>query len=435
MRAESMLFGLLACAAVCVSVEGAEQPKTQQPNIVMIVSDDQGWTDYGFMGHPQIKTPNLDKLAAESLLFRNAYVPCSLCRPSLVTMLSGLYPHQHRITSNDPPLPQGKKGEKANKDPTFLAQRQQMIDNIDRIGTLPKWLGELGYGSFQTGKWWEGDFRRGGFTEGMSQGGRHGDAGLTIGRDGIAPMTDFIDRSVKADKPFFVWYAPMMPHTPHTPPERWLAKYESVAPSPSIAAYWAMCSWFDETCGQLLAHLDARGLRENTLVIYITDNGWIQKPNANGYDDKSKQSPYDGGLRTPLMFRWPGKIAPRENANLAISIDIPCTVLPIVGLKQTAEMQGVNLLDEAAVDARKTIYGECFEHNAVDIERPVTSLKWRWCIDGHTKLILPHAPNVEAPAELYDLQADPHEERDLAEEHPEDIARLTKKINSWWAAQ
>src|SRR3569623_429411 len=161
MRAGSMLFGWLVCAAMCVSAEGADKPNSQRPNIVMIVSDDQGWTDYGFMGHPHVKTPNLDMLAAESLLFRNAYVPCSLCRPSLVTMLSGLYPHQHRITSNDPPLPGGKTGEKANKDPTFLAQRQQMIANIDRIGTLPKWLGELGYGCFQTGKWWEGEFKRG----------------------------------------------------------------------------------------------------------------------------------------------------------------------------------------------------------------------------------------------------------------------------------
>ena len=74
-----------------------------RPNIVMIISDDQAWNDYGFMGHEKIKTPNLDKLAAESAVFKRGYVPTSLCRPSLMTMITGLYPHQNMITGNDPP--------------------------------------------------------------------------------------------------------------------------------------------------------------------------------------------------------------------------------------------------------------------------------------------------------------------------------------------
>src|SRR5919109_394732 len=91
------------------------------PNVVMIIGDDQGWTDYGFMGHPHVKTPHLDRLASEGLLFKRGYVPSSLCRPSLATMITGLYPHQHRLTSNDPPWPRGMEGKwaQANKDPTF----------------------------------------------------------------------------------------------------------------------------------------------------------------------------------------------------------------------------------------------------------------------------------------------------------------------------
>ncbi|HEX4130578.1 MAG TPA: sulfatase-like hydrolase/transferase [Pirellulales bacterium] len=407
---------------------------TRGPNVVFIVSDDQGWTDYGFMGHEHIRTPNIDRLAGESLAFRNAYVPSSLCRPSLMTMLTGLYPHQHRITSNDPPLPAGKKGREIATDATFLAQRERMIDNIDRVPTLPRMMQEQGYQSFQTGKWWEGDFRRGGFTDGMSLGGRHGDKGLDIARVTMQPMFDFLDRVATAHEPFFLWYAPMLPHTPHNPPEKYLEHYQSIAPSPSIARYWAMCEWFDETVGELLAYLDTKGLRENTLIVYLADNGWIQQEKSDAYAPRSKQSPYNGGLRTPLLLRLPGRIAPESSDSLASSIDLAPTVLKLVGLAPTAQMQGINLLDAKARAARHTIFGECFEHNAVDIDRPSTSLKWRWCIHDSWKLIVPHAPNVKASDELYDLSADPNEEHNVAERSPKTAAELHVLLDRWWPA-
>src|SRR3954453_14279508 len=97
------------------------------PNVVMIIGDDQAWTDYGFMGHAHIQTPHLDKLAREGLVFKHGYVPSSLCRPSLATMITGLYPHQHLMTSNDPPIPKGLTTAQANKDATFLKQRVEMI--------------------------------------------------------------------------------------------------------------------------------------------------------------------------------------------------------------------------------------------------------------------------------------------------------------------
>ena len=114
-----------------------------QPNIVMIVADDQGWGDYSFMGHAHIRTPQIDRLAAEGRTFRRGYVPSSLCRPSLASMITGLYPHQHGITSNDPPLPVGKTGQAAAQDATFLAQRQEMIARFEKVPLLPKLL-EIG---------------------------------------------------------------------------------------------------------------------------------------------------------------------------------------------------------------------------------------------------------------------------------------------------
>ena len=409
------------------------------PNVVMILGDDQGWRDYGFMGHEHIKTPHLDKLASEGLLFQRGYVPSSLCRASLASMITGLYPHQHKITSNDPPLPKGLTGAAANKDPGFLKLRREMVGYIEKVPTLPRMLEKQGYVSFQAGKWWEGNACRcGGFTEGMTHGepdknGRHGDEGLTIGREGMKPVFDFLDK-VKADgKPFYVWYAPMMPHSPHNPPERLLAKYRNKTPSIHIARYWAMCEWFDETIGELLAKLDKNGQAKNTVVVYLHDNGWIQDPDSPNFAPKSKKSPYDGGLRTPIIVKWPGEVKPEVSDRLAMSTDLAPTILAMCGVKPTAEMPGLNLLDFKALAARTAIFGEVFEHNAVDVHNPSANLQYRWIVEGHWKLILPHERNVPGGRrELYDLSKDPDEKDNLARKQPEKVADLTQKLDRWW---
>ncbi len=406
------------------------------PNIVMIVSDDHAWNDYGFMGHPHIKTPNLDKLAAESLTFKRGYVPGSLCCPSLASMITGLYPHQHKVTSNDPAIPKGMTNRDFQKSPLFDQGREIMSKFIEDAPTLPRNLQQKGYLSLQTGKWWQKHYSRGGFTHGMTQGGRHGDVGLEIGRKSMQPIYDFIATAKKEQKPFFVWYAPLLPHDPHTPPERLLKKYQDKTNSLHVAKYWAMVEWFDETCGELMNHIDQQGLRENTIFVYLADNGWIQNPEAPRYAPKSKQSQYDGGVRTPIMIRWPGKVKPQMNDGLAMSIDIMPTLLNAVGLPTTKDMQGIDLLDSKAVQARKTIYGECFTHNAVDLQVPATSLRWRWTIEDHWKLILPAKQNEpDAPIELYDLKKDPFEENNLATKESSRVTALTKKIDAWWPAK
>lgn len=431
----AVLLWLAAAATVCRFDEArAADAPARRPNVVLIVGDDQGWGDYSFMGHPHIRTPRIDRLAAEGLVFSRGYVPSSLCRPSLASILTGRYPHEHRIVSNDPPVPPGVARGRAEADPRFLADRQRMIAHIDRVATLPRILAEHGYASFQTGKWWEGNFARGGFTDGMSRGGRHGDEGLDIARKTMQPMFDFISRAQADGKPFLVWYAPFLPHTPHNPPERLLDKYLPKAPTPAVAKYWAMCEWHDEKCGELLDYLEAQGLTRDTLVVYVTDNGWIQDPAGNGYAPKSKQSPYDGGLRTPIMLRWPGRVAPGRSDALASSIDIAPTVLAALGLPAPeTPLPGINLLDPEAVRTRDAVFGECFTHNAVDVDRPAASLRWRWCIEGSLKLLVPSAANEpQAQVELYDLAADPHETRNLAAERPDDVARLRRRLDAWW---
>ena len=131
-----------------------------------------------------------------------------------------------------------------------------------------------------------------------------------------------------------------MPHEPHTPPERLFEKYRALTPSESVAQYWALVEWFDETVGALLDHLDAKKLANDTIVVYLADNGWIQNPDGPRYAPKSKQSPYDGGVRTPIMLRWPGHIAPRESQELAMSIDLAPTLLTAAGLDRRRPCRG-----------------------------------------------------------------------------------------------
>lgn len=413
------------------------------PNIVLIISDDQAWNDYGFMGHPQIKTPNLDQLAKESLTFTRGYVPDSLCRPSLVTIVTGRYPHEHGIVGNDPPpsedLADAPKGIQ-RQDPRYLERRNKYIEHIDDEDTLADILhDQLGYISHQSGKWWEGHYSRGGFTHGMThgdrtRGGRHGDLGLKIGREGMEPVFSFIDDAVESEKPFFVYYAPFLPHTPHNPPQRLLDKYVDKTPHLPIAKYWAMCEWFDETIGSLLGHLTEKGLDENTVVMYVTDNGWINEENASRYAPRSKRSQYEGGTRTPIMVRWKGHIEPKmDTTHLASSIDLVPTALAAVGVDIPKNLPGINLMDEKAVEERDAIFGEILEHDIRSMTDPVASLRYRWVISGDWKLIVPHKPvEKDGKLELFNLTEDPHETNDLAAEKPKLVAELRKKLNNWW---
>ena len=411
--------------------EAAEaKPAARRPNVVLIISDDQGWTDYGFMGHKTVRTPRLDRLATQSLLLTRSYVPTALCRPSLATLSTGLYPHQHGTVGNDP------KGGSRN-----LPGRAEMVAQFEKLSTVPELLGRAGYVSFQSGKWWEGDPRRSGFTGAMThgdpkRGGRHGDAGLAIGRKGMKPVFDFIDGAKAAGKPFFLWYAPFMPHTPHTPPQRLLSRYKSPDRPLAIAKYYAMCEWFDETCGQLLDRLGKLGVADNTLVVYVCDNGWVQWSGRRPSFDalRSKRTAYEMGVRTPIMVRWPGKARPRrDDATPASSVDIAPTILTACGVKPPPAMPGVNLLDADALSKRKAIFGASFEHNIADLANPASGLRRRWCLCGKWKLLVPNTSRIpNAKCELYDLLADPHEKNDLAAANPEKVAELTTLTNQWW---
>ena len=429
---------------VCV-IPSVLQAASQRPNIVFILSDDQAWTDYGFMGHPHIETPHLDKLASRSLVFERGYVAAPLCRPSLASLVTGLYPFQHGITGNDV---NGSKNRAALDAP----MRAAFHKHPSFINTLTS----NGYLAHQSGKWWEGSFADGGFTHGMThgdpqRGGRHGDSGLKIGRNGLKPIMKFIAEAKEANKPFMVWYAPFLPHTPHNPPRRLLEKYTMPGRAEDVAKYYAMCDWFDETCGTLLDYLDEKKLSDNTMVIYICDNGWVARstnasdPNQKlwkGFALRSKGSPYENGIRTPIMISWPGHMKPGHLPDLAHAIDIFPTIAASAGLNAPETLQGIDLLNAEARSKRKTVFGVTNSIHNMTRGNPDHTLQYLWCIDGDWKLLQRYHGNDTtryrnvhawdtASIRLFNLKEDPHEKTDLASSNPEKAQQLKEKIEAW----
>ena len=277
----------------------------EKPNVVFILSDDQSWSDYGFMGHPHIKTPNLDRLAAEGLVYERGYTTAAICRPSLASIVTGLYPHQTAVRGNRPFMGEGVDHLRlrANKKLWPLAQEQSkaMTATLEHAPSMVKQLQDNGYATLQTGKWWEGDPRDHGFDEGFGHG---------IGRKTMEPIHNFVDQAQKNEQPFFIWYAVFLPHTPHNAPDRLYQKYKGLAPNESTARYWANVAWLDETCGQLVHYLKEKDLYEDTLFVFSADNGWRPDPEQAGGYVRSKKTPVEAGIRTPIFLPTRTRLCP-----------------------------------------------------------------------------------------------------------------------------
>jgi uncharacterized sulfatase len=179
-------------------------------------------------------------------------------------------------------------------------------------------------------------------------------------------------------------------------------------------------------------YVDEKGLSENTLFVYVTDNGWIQDPDRpNRYAPRSKREPYEGGIRTPMMFRWLGTIEPTMDTLTAVSsIDIATTILGVNGIEAPEEMPGVNVLNREELNARELIFAENYTHDFTTID---SSLYHRIAIDLPYKLILPDDENQpEAEIELFNVQSDPYENENLATSNPEIVNNLRQEIEAWW---
>jgi arylsulfatase A-like enzyme len=408
----------------------------ERPNIILIISDDHTYTHYGFMGHEIVQTPHLDRMAAESVLYTRGY-SMPVCSPSLASLLTGTFPRTHGITGNDlhPDSPQYVADRKDRS-----ALRERLLANPL---ILPAALTTSGYLTFQTGKIWNASYKDMGFTHGMTaERDRHGGAGLTIGRDGMEPIFDFIETAVAEEKPFFIWHAPLLPHDPHNPPGEILAKYRGKGPTRHAEVYYAMVEWLDNTCAELDDWLADKGLMENTVILYLADNGW--DPNLGYRGGRAKLTPYENGIRTPMFVRWPGKIAPlRDDETLASIVDFPSTILQLAGIDVPEALPGLNLIDHAAMQARKTVFVESYSHDIMDLDHPKKSLTSRVVIDGWSKLIIPAEhretdsrrakfSKIAGEIELFDLKNDPTETTNLAAQRPDEVARLQALQDAVW---
>ena len=414
----------IALCVVAASVALAETLGQRPPNIVLIIGDDVGYRDYGFMGSPHAKTPHLDALAAEGLVLEQGFSTASLCRPSLQTLLSGLYPDQWERRSG--------RGQ---------------------IETLPGLLAKSGYATFQGGKLWEGSFSDVGFAEGMSRGrsaeaearyGRvgaaAGDFGLELGRSTMEPLKRFLRRHRGA--PVFVWFAPMLPHAPHDAPRRFEAPYEDL--SPEARAYFANLSRLDARVGELLATLEILDLERHTLVVYLADNGWQQDP-----ADRSHRLPYGGprgkaslsepGFRTPIVLRWPGHIPPGSRSREVVStVDLFPTLLHAAGAAVPPSRPGQDLgplLRDPSLAGPGRAFGSMRRlrstrsdgsaeagSDRIEARRGlfVRTAEWRYVFDPQTHR-----------GRLFRIDEDPEESDDLSEKHPEIAEELRGRLSEW----
>jgi arylsulfatase A len=287
---------LLALLVLAFSLQ-AQTADAKPPNIVLLLTDDHPCNEYGFMGSKVAHTPNIDRLASQSLRFPQGYVTTPVCRPSLGTLLTGRYPHETGIVFNKSP--------RAKED-------NNAAHLITKWPTLPGMLGRAGYASLQTGKHWEADYKTAGFTEGTSaytaEGKRNSFNGTIkgkgeIGRDTMQPIHDFVDRHSAAGTPFFIWYGVYLPHAPTNAPQKYRELFAGKGLKDYEIAYHANIAWLDDTIGDLIGYLDRKGLTENTVFLLVSDNGMVIDPDPWWGGPGGKTSVAEMGLRSPILVR------------------------------------------------------------------------------------------------------------------------------------
>ncbi|NRA02814.1 MAG: sulfatase-like hydrolase/transferase [Myxococcales bacterium] len=411
----------LICALGAATTLGCER---EQPNIILLIGDDHGYPYYGLTGSEIVQTPNLDRLAEEGVTFTHAFNTASTCRPSLMSLLTGLYPGQWNLTISNL-RDQG-------------ISRVPFMEIVD-FETLPGLLRQKGYVSFQGGKYWEGTYASGGFTHGMKSRvpGRPGldvalrNAGglsLSLGRTTMQPLWNFLDE-FGGQTPFFVWFAPMLPHTPFDAGAAYLQRYDGLELSAQSKAYYANITRFDDLVGSIVDYLERHGLRENTLLVYLSDNGWDQDPDARHGPTggpRGKWSMYELGFRTPLIFSWPGQLPRGVRNDLPIStVDVVPTLLDFADVALPSDRRGRSLkpvLNGHARKPRKPVI-MVGDHSSSRSKKTAFALRndswhfiWR-----------------ESGKQLFAIDRDPHEQVDLAEAHPELVLQFRLEILRWIA--
>lgn len=460
MKHFSLRLALALLAALALPLDAAPAADTSKPNFIFILIDDLGYSDLGCYGSKFYRTPNLDRMAAQGMKFSAAYAAGPVCSPTRASILTGKYPARLHLTDWLPGRPDRPDQRLAR--PPF---RQELP--LEEV-TLAEKLEAAGYITAHVGKWHLGgegfEPQRQGFDINIAGDytgtplsyfapfkgkGRDGKErlmpGLESAKDGeylTDRLTTEAERIIEAnrDKPFFLYFAHYAVHTPLKAKADYVAKYPAVTNTPgqqTNVIYAAMVESIDESVGRILKKLDELKLAEKTVVIFTSDNGGLATgegpntpPTINAPLREGKGWLYEGGIRVPLLARWPGVIPPGStNSTPVSSVDYLPTLLELAGVMASPDevVDGVSLAplfkQTGELPARPLFWH--YPHYANQASKPGGVIR-----EGDFKLIEFYETGR---VELFDLKQDFRENQNLVEDlaHAARVKSLRTKLDAW----
>lgn len=453
MNKRALILLLLILPCMCL-ISGRQKEK--KPNIIMFLVDDLGWTDVGCNGSDFYKTPNVDKLASEGMRFTAAYAACTVCSPTRASLMTGKYPARLHITDW---IPGHKKSFAKLKIPDWT-QHLPLEEH-----TIAETFREQGYATAHIGKWHLGDDEQywpqhqgfdvniGGFGAGSPLGrgatgyfSPYNNPELSDGPKGeyltdrlATEACNFIDKNKESGKPFFMNFWLYSVHLPLQAKQETIEKYRKLQNKDAHqqnAIYAAMVEHMDDALGTIMKKLKDAGLDDNTIVIFYSDNGGIignhgaRKITSNYPLRSGKGDIYEGGVRVPLIFRWPGKIKAGTVSNeQVISVDMFPTLLSLAGntldKSKNPVLDGVDL--KPLLLANKPLKPRAlywhYPHYHQEGAKPYSAVRL-----GDWKLI---EVFEEAEPQLYNLKDDIGESHDLHLSNPQKTKELLALLHKW----
>ena len=435
---KTMVPALILAVTGAISVNAAEKP-----NIIYIMCDDLGYGDLGCYGQQKIKTPEIDKLAADGMLFKQHYAGTSVCAPTRCSLMTGLHTGHSYIRANSPGYP--------NCQTPIPADTETVATMLKREGYATACIGKWGLGNHTNA----GDPNKQGFDlfyGYYDQRRAHNYYPGFLYRNGERDefskdtyshdkLTDESIRFIEANKqkPFFLYLPYCIPHTKFQVPE--LGEYAEKDWPKNIKTQAAMITRMDRDVGTIIQKLKELKLDRNTVVFFTSDHGahgqggTLEFFNASGPLREKKRSMYEGGLRVPLIVYWPGKVKAGSSSNhISAFWDMMPTLAEIGGGKPKNKHDGISFLPTLLGDTEKQkhhpyLYWELYEGKP---KQAIRKGKWKAVV-----------PNMREPnkIELYDLSQDLGEKRDIAAKSPEIVKQLRKLMdeahepNPFWSVE
>ncbi len=414
----------------------------QQPNILLILADDLGWSDTGAYGNTFIDTPNIDRLAAEGIRLTRFYTN-PVCSPSRAAILSGQHAVRTGVTDflSPPHMRAPGDGEyiRGHWRPFEVVDTPRTLRAIPILPTVAAALSNAGYRTAYFGKWhlgFEPDRQPGnlGYTTSQVLEG-HADAEGTPSLLLIEEATEeFL--STAADQPFFLFLSTTQPHIPLRPRPELLAKYTQRAVERGIEVpiplYAAVVEELDEFVGNIRLLLQQRGVLDDTVFVFLSDNGGLENYDLGLGGQVTSNLPlrgekgtlYEGGIRVPFIVRWPDELEAAVSVDtLAASYDLPITLAEIAGATFDGASDGESFLPALRGEAVSRAEPIFFHYPHYHHDRPASTI-----IDGDWKLIeFLDGGNPE----LYDLANDPGEGMDLAAAQPARVTAFLEQLQGW----